>query len=198
MKLRCPACGADISLAEATQAADLQELDKVAAAFGGDWPLVKEYLACFKGKRELKADKLLRLAKEVQEIWHTGRFSSGGAWYEVGRDEFREALKATCNQVTPPLSNHNYLKRVLMAAAEKTSQRRERELRDREDRLMAGGDARPTGPAPLDDRSDDPKWRAQLMELGHAVRRAKTPEAKAEASRRYQEHLKGGAACGDG
>lgn len=196
MKLRCPACGTDIGLGEATQAADLRELDLVATAFGGDWPLVKEYLACFRGKRELPVNKLLRLAKEVQEIWHTGRFSSGGTWHEVGREEFREALTATCNQATPPLSNHNYLKKVLMAAAEKTSQRRERELREKEDRLMAGANVCDT----RESLPDDMEWRREYLRLLKNLRLARGPEAKALADARLQAHLaKGrGMACGHG
>jgi hypothetical protein len=178
MKLRCPACGAEITLREAGQAAELQALDKAAAAFGADWPLVMEYLDCFQGKREMKVPKRLRLARELWEMWKDGRFAVGGAWYRIGREEFREALRATCNQVSPGLTNHNYLKKVLVAAAEKTSRREERELREREKGLRsgglrtAGGDACATAP-----QEDDPAYRAEVLRLGKAIRQAKTQDA---------------------
>ena len=178
MKLRCPACGAEIGLGEAGRAAELQALDKAAAAFGKDWGLVTEYLDCFQGKREMKLAKRLRLAREVWAMWSAGRFACGGREYRIGREEFREALRATCNQVSAGLTNHNYLKKVLVAAAEKTGRREERELREKEEGLrMAGGDARPTG----DDLPDDPAWREKFLRLNRAVGRARTPEARAAA-----------------
>jgi hypothetical protein len=184
MKLRCPACGAEITLSEAGQAAALQALDKAAAAFGADWPLVQEYLDCFQGKKEMKVAKRLRLARELWEMWKEGRFAIGGAWYRIGREEFREALKATCNQVSPGLTNHNYLKKVIMAAAEKTSRREERELREKEEGLRtAGGDARPTVPEG-EEMPDDPAARAEFLRQIRMAAREKTRE-----HREYQSKL---------
>jgi len=188
MKLRCPACGAEITLSEATRAGDLLALDKAAAAFGDDWPLIREYLDGFQGKREMKAAKRLRLAREVWQMWESGKFCVGGVWYRVGREEFREALRATCNQVGPGLTNHNYLKKVLVGAAEKTSQRRERELREREEGLRSTG----YKPVPPDARQDDPAWRAELVRLGRKVRQARTPEAQAAAKAAYGAFLEKG------
>ena len=109
-------------------------------------------------------------------MWREGRFRVGGVWFRIGREEFREALRATCNQVSPGLTNHNYLKKVLVAAAEKTSQREERELREREEGLrMAGGDARPT--VTEEEGQDAPAYRAEVLRLGKAIRQAKTQDA---------------------
>ena len=132
--------------------------------------------------------KQLRLAWEVWEMWSSGRFSSNRQEYEVERQEFREALRITCNQVSPPLTNHNYLKKVLIKAAEKTCQRRERELREREERLRAG--LRPADETPGAASMTDEE-RAELNRLGQAVRQAKNQEEKDEASRRYKEFLQG-------
>jgi hypothetical protein len=194
LKLRCPACGAEIRLGEASQAAELQALDGAAVAFAGDWLLVKEYLDCFQGKKEMTVAKRLRLARELWEMWKDGRFSIGGAWYRIGREEFREALRTTCNQVAPGLTNHNYLKKVLVAAAEKTSQRQERELRAREESLRAGGlrtaggDACATMPRE-DELPDDPEWRKEFLRLNRAVGRARTSEARAAAKAALEQHL---------
>lgn len=191
MKLRCPACGAEFSLSQAAQAGDLLNLDKAAAAFGADWPLVKEYLDCFQGRREMKAAKHLRLAREVWEMWDTGKFSLGGVDYVIGREEFREALRATCNQVTPGLSNHNYLRKVLAAAAEKTSRRRERELKEREEELRATG----CKPVPQDDLPEDPAWRAEFQRLlKRTLARGLNPEEKARRQAEFEAHQATGAA----
>ena len=176
LKLLCPACGTEITLEQLGQAGDLLALHRAAGAFGADWGLVREYLDLFKGQRALKIAKLVRLAREVWEMWHTGRFAVGGAWYRIGREEFREALRATCNQVSAGLTNHNYLKKVLIAAAEKTSRREERELREREEGLRTTGEgACPTVPP------DDPEWTAEFIRLNQRLRQARTPAAKAAA-----------------
>jgi hypothetical protein len=184
MKLRCPACGAEATLEQMTQAADLLALDKAQAAFGGDWPLVKEYLDCFSKEHrqdacatKMKVAKRLRLARELWTMWEAGRFAVGGAWYRIGREEFREALRTTCNQVAAGLTNHNYLKKVLVAAAEKTSQREERELREKEASLRTTG-CKPVLP---EEGDKDPAYRAELTRLGRLVRQARTPEAQAAA-----------------
>jgi hypothetical protein len=142
----------------------------------------------------MKVAKRLRLARELWEMWTDGKFAIGGAWYRIGREEFREALRATCNQVSPGLTNHNYLKKVLVAAAEKTSRREERELREKEEGLRAGG-LRSTGgtPVPLTPvLPDDPAWRAEFLRLNRAVGRARTPEAKAAAQAALEGFMEGG------
>ena len=180
-KLRCPVCGAEIGLREAGQAAELQALDKAAAAFGTDWGLVKEYLDCFQGKRDMKLAKRLRLAREVWEMWQAGRFAVGGVWYRIGREEFRKALRATCNQVSAGLTNHNYLKKVLVAAAEKTSRREERKLRAREDGLRNSPSPQPSPARGEGEVEDDPEWTAEFIRLSRALRQARTPAAKERA-----------------
>lgn len=195
-KLKCPHCAGEVTLEQLIQTADLEALGKAQAAFGEDWELIREYLDCFRSAggdarptKALAVKKLLRLTREVYEMWRPGRFEFNRQEYKVGREEFREALRLTCNQVSKGVTNHNYLKKVLLAAAEKTSQRQEREFREREEQRReglrtAGGDACPT-------KAMTPERLAELKGLGRAVRRAKTPEAKAEASKRYEEHLKG-------
>lgn len=185
MKLYCPACGAEFTLEQLSQTADVLALQRAQAAFGDDWALIREYLNLFQGKRSLKITKLLRLAREVWQMWENGRFCVGGVWYVVGREEFREALRSTCNQVSPGLTNHNYLKKVLVGAAEKTSQRQERELREKEAGLRTG--LRTTGRMPVP--PDDPGWRAKGVELGQALRRAKTPAARLAAKAALEQHL---------
>lgn len=204
-KLKCPLCAGEVTLEQLIQTADLEALSKAQAAFGEDWDLAREYLDCFRPQsgKALAVKKLLRLAREVWEMWRPGRFEYSRQEYRVGREEFRGALRSVCNQVGHGLTNHNYLKKVLVSAAEKTSQREERELREREERLMAGRDARPTGNSPSPQPSPGstgykpvapeggltPEQVAELNRLGRAVRRARTPEEKAESQKRFSEYL---------
>ena len=169
MKIRCPACGNDFDLDQAVKDRDLEALVQLAAGFGAEWPLVSEYLDAFRTAggyartmRPLAVKKRLRLAREVLAMWDSGKFAIGGRWYVVGRQEFKEALAEVANRELTGLKNHNYLKQVLKAAAEKTSQRRERELREREGRMMAGRDACPTME---DNLPDDPEWRREFQRL---------------------------------
>ena len=177
-------------------------LQKAIEAFGEDWGLVREYLELFRGKLPLKVPKLLRLAREVYQMW-LGKFCIGGSWYLIGREEFKEALRATCNQASPGLTNHNYLKKVLLGAARKTSQRREREFKSREQGLGVRGQGGRSGVSPdtlalpeLQDLPEDPEWREKLEKLSRAVRKpGLTPEARAKAREALEAHLEEGKRC---
>lgn len=160
MKLRCPDCGFEEELPHFTRAEELLALDRAAAAFGDAWPLMREYLKCFRGKRPLTADKMLRLTREIYPIYQSGKFKFDAVAYVVDRPEFLEALRSTCNQVKPPLTNHHYLFRVLTGAARETSQRRERELKDREKGLGVRG-PEPANEAPA--VAQDPEFERLVM-----------------------------------
>ncbi len=198
MKLRCPACGAESDLAQMTQAAELLALDRAAAAFGDDWPLVKEYLDAFRSpvRGALPLTKRLRLAREIWQMWQGGQCEFDGQVYQVDRPEFRAALITVVNQVKVGLTNHNYLKKVLVGAARETSQRRERELKDRE----KGSGARDQGSGwelpelPKGLPAEMPReWREKLEELSRAVRQpGLIPEARAAARQELEEHLEKG------
>lgn len=187
-KLLCPACGAEITLEQLEQTGDLLALHRAVGAFGEDWGLVREYIELFRVKQPLKVAKILRLAREVWQTWHTGHFEYGGQHYRVGQAEFRETLRGVCNRGLKTLTNHNYLKSALTSAAQQTSQRRERELREKEAGLRADG---PEGEV-LDTLAPpaDPKWREEASRLSKAVRRAKTPEERAQAQAALEDFLR--------
>ena len=140
MKLTCPSCGAELTLDQATKAGELVALSKAMGAFGEDWPLVKEYLECFRRKQEgtLLVTKRLRLGREVYEIWKNGQFKFEKESYRVSREGLKDALRQMANRELTGLMNHNYLKKILAGTARTESQERERELREREARLMGG------------------------------------------------------------
>lgn len=150
MKLTCPACGAQISLDQAGQAAELVALARAGQAFGEDWPLVSEYLNCFRRRADgaLAVKKRLRLAREVYQMWQGGHFAFERQEYRVSRAGLREGLTQAVNRELVGLANHNYLKKILMETAKEESRDGERELRRREERLMGGArGAEPVGRA---------------------------------------------------
>lgn len=171
-KLKCPLCAGEVTLEQLVQTADLEALGKAQAAFGDDWDLIREYLDCFRPQsgKALAVKKLLRLAREVWEMWRPGRFEFNRAEFAVGREEFREALRTTCNQVRTGLTNHNYLKKVLLNAAEKTSQRQEREFKEREGRLQSGLRGESERPGPFMPGAVPPPL-CTVTDIGEEVRR---------------------------
>jgi len=184
-------------------AADLLALERAARAFGADWPLISEYLDCFKpaSGKEMTAKRRLRLAREIWRLWEPGQFQFGREFYRVGREEFREALSTTINQVRPPLTGHNYLKKVLLGAAEQTSRRKERELREKEERLRSGVRGQGSGargvevleimedlPGPPEDEA----WRKEFARINRLLLRARDPETRSTLQAEMEMHLQKG------
>ena len=147
VKLTCPVCGAEIGLDQAGQAAELMALGRAAAAYGEDWDLVSEYLDLFRARPggPLLLKKRLRLAREVWELWG-GSLEFDGRSYRISREEVREGLRQVCNRAPQALTNHNYLKKILVGLAQGESRKAERERRGREESLLAGR-GRPAPPA---------------------------------------------------
>ena len=124
-------------------------------------------------------------------MWREGRFEINRRPYQVGREEFREALRQVCNRGLNDLTNHNYLKKVLVGAAEEAGVRRERDFREHETQLRAGAQVENLGHLNLDepprgeDLPADPAWRAELQRLGRQLRQPGLSEA--ERARRKQD-----------
>jgi hypothetical protein len=203
MKLRCPVCGGEFTLDQAAQAQDLVDLSELAASFGPDWLLVAEYLDCFRYRKDgaLAVKKRLRLARDMKKLFNTCMFQYGGEIYRVSLPDIKEALAQVANREMLGLKNHNYLKQILKAAAEKLSRREERVRKEREDRLRSGitEDGRPVhrGAVPEavgeiigSSEPPDPEWMAEFSRLNLAVIRAKAPEEKTKARAEFQAHLK--------
>lgn len=134
MKLRCPACGAEIDFDQAVRGQETEALARAAALFGADWEMVSEYVDAFRQRRDaaLALKKRLRLLREVWEIWRSGQFDYDGAGYQVGKDEIRAALAQVNNRELQGLKNHNYLKQILKGAAREYSRRSEAARLERE------------------------------------------------------------------
>ena len=99
--------------------------------------LVWEYAEKFRIGPPFNAHKLVRILNEVHSFWKDGAFDYQKRRYEISRDGMAEAVRTVCNaQIKGALTNHNYLKKIMIDIAEKERGGRlkndERKLRNRE------------------------------------------------------------------
>lgn len=116
MKLRCPCCHASNSLEAFTADEAGRELLVLLAQSGALFRPLVAYLGLFRpASRDLSHERALRLAREVLELAAPG---ASVAPLQQALGETVEALrqKRDAGQVKP-LTNHNYLKRVLESVA---------------------------------------------------------------------------------
>ncbi len=116
MRLRCPECGARLTLAAAERAEAAAAMAAEAAFWGPDFPVVAEYVACFRTRPggEVQAAKRLRLCREVREMATTGRLRYHGQDWAVRRQDLVAGLRLVANRELVGLRNHNYLKAVVV------------------------------------------------------------------------------------
>lgn len=122
-KLVCPYCERSFDLDE-VEGADLwRERAEIAAKLGPAWGLANEYLEAFRSSRgaRLSNRKRIRLLAEIARFWEFGRFEFDGRRYKIGQGEILKGLQSVCNADKTGFQNHNYLKKVLVAGAEKLS-----------------------------------------------------------------------------
>ncbi len=169
MKLKCRRCRSPYDLREAIKDEALVDIIRMLPAFGAQSSLIFEYVSLFDTVRPVRPLKLLRLLKEVRDIYTAERFTYHKRAYRISKKGFAEGLKMVCNrQFETPLTNHNYLKRILINLAEKEASEREKALLERERRLRAGerpgrdvksrGDST-NGPASIGDVTRNLPWR---------------------------------------
>jgi len=141
MNLRCPKCRYEHSLRDALREGNLEEIIKMIGDFAPHHSLVFEYVAMFDTVKPIKDAKLLRLLREVQGIWNTGKFSFRKVPYQISKDGIVAALKLVCNKKLD-LENHNYLIKVMIGISEQEAEKRKAQeedaLRKKEERLKSG------------------------------------------------------------
>lgn len=116
MKLRCPQCGARLTLAAAEAAETAAALVEELTAWGRYRPIVVEYVACFRVRQgaEMSEAKRLRLLREVREMWESGRLRYNGRDYVVRPADLLWGMQQVANRELVGLKNHNYLKVVVV------------------------------------------------------------------------------------
>lgn len=144
MHAKCPNCGTKIDWREHSRSSDLREIVNLLPQFGPDYKVVYEYVELFGvDPVSLKTKKFARLLREMAALYQSGKFTLQKTVYEISRPGIAEALRETCNrQFQAALTNHNYLKKVMIQIAERERKERsksdERRLRQRETALIQG------------------------------------------------------------
>ncbi|HNR13954.1 MAG TPA: hypothetical protein PKM59_11635 [Thermodesulfobacteriota bacterium] len=142
--IRCPKCGDKFDYREAQIEEEWIALIKLLPSFGGQGKLVWEYIEKF-GVTPLaiKTKKMLRLFQEMAALFERGKFTLDKRVYEISQAGIIEALKEVNNrEFKGSMTNHNYLKKVMIQIADRETHERsredERKMRQREDRLRQG------------------------------------------------------------
>ena len=143
-KLTCPLCGGRFQLHEATAVAEALALAATANRFGKLWPSVMAYAESFQqpGGRGLSLARLMAIINEVAAMFTEKGFAFGRRQHSIDSDVLIAALKETAQAGKSGFKNHNYLKVVAIDMQGQVDKRRgaekEKQLRQREQDLMAG------------------------------------------------------------
>lgn len=147
MKAKCPECGYGLDFQQIQIEKEWRTIINLLPAFSGHGRLVFEYLEKF-GVKPIynNTKKLCRLLEEMANLFSYGKFTHQKKDYYISIGGMVAALQTVCNRnFSSPLTNHNYLWVVMVAAAEmeakEQGQKSERELKMKEERLREG--ARP-------------------------------------------------------
>ncbi len=143
MKVKCPKCRQEYDLKATIREEDLFAILQMRDVFVPNSALVFEYADLFDTVRPIKAAKLLRLLTELKVVWKSGEFNHGKRRFKISRDGMAQALRTVCNRTfSEPLTNHNYLKKVMVSISEKEEEARsiqdEKALKKKEGKLRSG------------------------------------------------------------
>ena len=123
MKLTCPYCNNKFELAEAVRVETLCNLGQALDKFKEHKPLAWEYTGAFATRSlgPIAPAKRLRIVTELARLWESGIFQVQGKRYKIDRAGIVAGMRTVCDLEKFGFKNHNYLKRVLMADAERVS-----------------------------------------------------------------------------
>ena len=123
MKITCPYCDNKFSFEEAVRVKISRDLGETLQKFGNHKFLAWEYAGAFATKRfgPISAAKRLRILTELFRLWESGIFQIDGKRYKIDRAGIVAGMTTVCNLEKYGLSNHNYLKKVLLDKAERVS-----------------------------------------------------------------------------
>ncbi len=144
MNFDCPHCGRKLNLLELQLDEDLSAIIAAQEVFGRHRRLVWSYLEIF-GIHPLhaRAKKIRVLLDQMKNVYQREGFDYKKVKYRISQAGIAEALNIMISRHFPePLSDHNYLKKVMISIAEREargeSREAERDMRRREERLQAG------------------------------------------------------------
>lgn len=144
MKCRCPHCRLDFDLEHVLADNDVVAAIKLMSSFGRHSNLVWAYLELFGiGPLLHKTKKLRVLLEEMRALYEGESFTFQKRKHRISKAGIAEALSTVVHRnFTSRLSNHNYLKQVMIGIAEQeereTGKQNEKSLRQKEAGLRSG------------------------------------------------------------
>lgn len=142
--IRCPKCGDKFDYREAQIEEEWIAIIRLLPSFGTHGKLVWEYIEKFGvSPLSIKTKKMLRLFQEMAQLFERGKFTLDTRTYEISQTGIAEALKEVNNrEFKGSMTNHNYLKKVMIQIADRETHERsrddERRMRQREEKLRQG------------------------------------------------------------
>lgn len=144
MIFKCPHCGQECDFLEVKADENLAAIIRMQQVFGAEAYLVWAYAELFGiVPFRAKARKLRVIMEEMKRLFESGEFTYNKKSYRISRKGIAEALAVVVKRhFSERLSNHNYLKKVMIPITEReageASHLAEVELRRREELLQAG------------------------------------------------------------
>ena len=134
-KLTCPACGVERPMNVFNVPEEIQEILRLAARFGKNWPWVEEYLHCFRSApdKPLRVTRVKIILEEILGFLNDGGFPYDGKTYVVRSDAIHAAIKHVAQTNKTGFKNHNYMKKVAIDFNLKIIAQGEREQKLREE-----------------------------------------------------------------
>jgi len=170
LPITCPFCGESVDAVQAVAEGEHREYLELLAAFGPTRPAVIAYLDLFRAApgAAMRIATRLKLVRELARLWEMESFAFNRRTYQISRAQIAESLHDTvrAKRGPAPLSNHNYLKQVMLGKLDRTERQEKRQEarqeREREERRRAGvRDAAP--PPPADAEAEGPAiWEGPL------------------------------------
>lgn len=166
LKVTCPECASTFPIAAGFLEADGKRL---AAQFTEFEPVlgrsIMQYLSLFKpSKSSLRISRALAIVEDLLKLVRTGSVCAderSGAKRPASHALWAAGIEQMLSQggIATPLANHNYLRRIVYALADKADGQRERE-RDAMVRVK-----RPVGSSPAVNETAETQLRAKLAFL---------------------------------
>lgn len=100
------------------------QLGDLASRFREHWPLVSEYVDCFRPKGgSVTLKRRVRILTELIKLFETLEFEYDGKRYRTKIRDIRWAMRWVCDAQMDAFQNHNYIKKMLIngAGADKLS-----------------------------------------------------------------------------
>jgi hypothetical protein len=114
----CPHCAKKFNLLTGEVMGLAIQLGELAAKFGGYWPLVSEYVDCFRPKGgSVTLKRRVRIITELAKFFETLEFELDGKRYRTKLRDISWALRWVCDAQKDGLQNHNYVKKMLVNTA---------------------------------------------------------------------------------